>query len=149
MSHTYAVTGRWPFPIDMLRYDDAQAASEADALLIQRLSGEFAPDRDAIRTPTTITLTTERSRFWLGYQSAKRWESFGWKSGEAPEAPPAPPMPQGLTADALVKAIQQQHSGAATVVVMDMSAGCAVGITNVGRAKIAGQAVLVLQLERL
>jgi hypothetical protein len=45
-TQTYTVRGIWPFPLDMLRHDDAQATSKTDQELIDRLSREHAEHRD-------------------------------------------------------------------------------------------------------
>lgn len=79
MSLTYTVTGRWPFPIDMLRYDEASAATPEDAELIAKASAEFCENLDDIRRQYTIRLTTGRGAYFLGYQSAERWKSFKWR----------------------------------------------------------------------
>lgn len=73
----YAVTGRWPFPPDMLRYDDARPATDADLALVERLSGEVSPDgpdADAVQTVNLIMPEAGRRR-----PNAARWESFGWQ----------------------------------------------------------------------
>ena len=67
----YTVNGHWPFPTDMLRYDQSRAASNEDAELINRLSGEFAPDREAFKN-VEITLVGPSK------PATERWESFGW-----------------------------------------------------------------------
>lgn len=72
MEVAYTVQGSWPFPLDMLRYDDARPATEDDRVAIEHLSGDCAPDRLAIRVPTRIDLIAPRR------PATARWESFGW-----------------------------------------------------------------------
>lgn len=72
---SYVVRGHWPFPVDMLRYDGSRAASDADAAMIERLSAEHAPDRAAFKD-VEISLLSDRQ---LPFNSAERWESFGWE----------------------------------------------------------------------
>ena len=73
----YAVTGRWPFPADMLRRDDAKPATPADAELVERLSGEFAPDgTDFLATHTVNLVMPEAAR---RRPNTARWESFDWQ----------------------------------------------------------------------
>lgn len=67
----YTVEGSWPFPLDMLRHDDARAASEADQALIDRYSQEFAPDREVFQ-PVKINLVGPQR------PNTARWESFTW-----------------------------------------------------------------------
>ena len=69
--HTYTVVGHWPFPLDMLRHDGSRAASEADQALIDRLSGDHAPDKAAF-LDVSITLTGPNK------PNTARWESFTW-----------------------------------------------------------------------
>lgn len=74
--YTYTVRGTWPFPTDMLRYDDAEAASSHDQSVIDRLSGENAPEDmslEELRRSTTVTL------FGLHRPTERRWRSFGWR----------------------------------------------------------------------
>ena len=72
----YAVKGSWPFPADMLRHDGSVAASPEDQAKIDRLSAEFAPDRDAIRLAQTVNLVmTDAGR---RRPNTARWRSFGW-----------------------------------------------------------------------
>ena len=68
---TYTVRGYWPFPTDMLRHDGSRAATETDQALIDRLSGDSAPDRAAFQN-VDINLVGP----WK--PNAARWESFGW-----------------------------------------------------------------------
>jgi hypothetical protein len=68
----YTVRGHWPFPTDMLRHDGSRPATEADRLMIDRLSQDFAPDRDVFRD-VEIKLVGPNK------QNTARWESFGWQ----------------------------------------------------------------------
>lgn len=67
----YTVRGHWPFPLDMLRHDVSRAASDADQALIDALSGETAPDRDAFQDVEINLVGSWRP-------NTARWESFGW-----------------------------------------------------------------------
>lgn len=67
----YTVKGFWPFPLDMLRHDGSRAASDADHAMIDRLSGDHAPDRAAF-ADVEINLIAA----WK--PNTARWESFGW-----------------------------------------------------------------------
>jgi hypothetical protein len=62
MKHSYAVTGSDRFPIDMLRYDQAEIASDHDANV------------------AAMHETGMRSVFVRGAckPTVERWESFGW-----------------------------------------------------------------------
>lgn len=62
------------FPLDMLRYDSAEAASPEDATLIERLNA-FGSDKDDLPKRVRVTLRTA-SRF---APTVARWESFGCK----------------------------------------------------------------------
>lgn len=62
------------FPLDMLRYDSAEAASPEDATLIERLN-VFGSDKDDLPKRVRVTLRTA-SRF---APTVARWESFGCK----------------------------------------------------------------------
>ncbi|AFU86775.1 hypothetical protein D869_gp139 [Caulobacter phage CcrRogue] len=72
---TYTVKGSWPFPTDMLRYDDAKPATVFASETINRLSGDYAPSRESIRDEVEIRLI----RIKRGLPAIDRWESFGWK----------------------------------------------------------------------
>lgn len=67
----YTVRGFWPFPLDMLHHDQSRPASAADQGLIDRLSGDHAPDLAAFR-PVDINLVG------LNRPNTARWESFSW-----------------------------------------------------------------------
>lgn len=67
MLRHYTVTGFWPFPIDMLRRDDACAASEADQLLIDRLSKDHTDDGFGLSEPVSVNLVMEAGEPSRGY----------------------------------------------------------------------------------
>lgn len=71
--YTYTVKGTWPFPTDMLRYDDAQPITDADKANIEKLSTENAESVEDLRLPVEIQLTGPR------WPTLERWRSFGWK----------------------------------------------------------------------
>jgi hypothetical protein len=65
----FTVTGRFPFPIDMLRYDRCYPATEKDSsLMVGALSGS---------REITLRLVTDRP---AGPTEA-RWNSFMWHVG--------------------------------------------------------------------
>jgi hypothetical protein len=78
--HTYTVKGHWPFPTDMIRYDQATPLGEADLAAITRLSTEHATDKAAF-DDVEITLVSR------SLPNTKRWESFGWKVTAIPTDP--------------------------------------------------------------
>jgi hypothetical protein len=82
----YTVRGVWPFPLDMLRHDDSAPASEDDRLVIQRLSGDYAPDAGAFK-PVDIKLAMVGSWSSFPRPNTKRWKSFGWTVVDDPYAP--------------------------------------------------------------
>lgn len=85
--HTFVVTGRWPFPTDMLRRDSARPATRRDERLITEMSAEHAPDYDFLREKVMITLIIPNAGTRLRPLVA-RWESFGWSVvGSQPNVP--------------------------------------------------------------
>ncbi|UTC28225.1 hypothetical protein GURKE_01940 [Brevundimonas phage vB_BpoS-Gurke] len=62
------------FPLDMLRYDDAGAATAEDQALIE-LMQDISSDRSQLARDVAITLTTTSRHA----PHVKRWESFGVK----------------------------------------------------------------------
>lgn len=84
LMRAYSVTGRWPFPLDMLRRDQAIAADAANAKLIERISSE-ASDPELGMGPVTVALkmvagdVTRSFPEGRYYPAWERWESFGWK----------------------------------------------------------------------
>lgn len=82
MSRQYTVVGRWPFPTDMLRRDDAVPASPEDAALIAKLSGEHPPEGHSVGAFHRIELV-----LGAGMRSpcVERWASFGWRASQMDE----------------------------------------------------------------
>lgn len=75
----YSVVGRWPFPLDMLRYDGSYPASEEDARSIAEMSGPACPGPDSPRRRVIqleIHLGEPGARLW---PCQPRWQSFGWE----------------------------------------------------------------------
>lgn len=67
---TFVVRGTSPFPVDMLRYDQAWPARQEDVLAVDRDNWRRA------RTPVgvyAVTLQTNGNHI-----SDDRWRSFGW-----------------------------------------------------------------------
>lgn len=71
--HIFQVKGGWPFPIDMLRYDDAHPLTESDKALIERLSTENAQSTEDIRNTHVVTLVSHHR------PAEGRWSSFLWR----------------------------------------------------------------------
>lgn len=69
----YSVEGTWPFPTDMLRYDNAKPIGRVSRERVERLSKEHADSRDDIRNPQRVDLVSEQR------PHAARWASFGWR----------------------------------------------------------------------
>jgi len=93
-SRLYTVSGKWPFPLDMLRHDLAGPATDTDRDLITRMTGE-ASDPELGMNTVTIALRMEGgepvgSRPGGRYvPNEARWKSFGWiVSGGGAEARP-------------------------------------------------------------
>ena len=106
MTTTYTVTGRWPFPLDMLRYDEARPATELDRELIERASAEYLPSK-GLQVVWKITLVSERKRFFLATNCAERWKSYGWRSSldvTAEQHPKAPAQAKPAMADTNIPA---------------------------------------------
>lgn len=74
----YEVTGRWPFPIDMLARDGSRAATPEDQRLIDLYSGPHAPDEGPRLEPVTIRLVIPEAGT-RARPLTERWESFDWK----------------------------------------------------------------------
>jgi len=74
-TYEYEVSGHGEFPLDMLRYDTAWPAYEAEIHLFDppRPSGT---NRAEYLKPRTIRLRSNRQ------PTAARWASFGWNVGE-------------------------------------------------------------------
>lgn len=75
--HTYTVTGRWPFPTDMLRYDGSRPATRADRRKIRRLTASYPSVRRS-RTPL-VSIDLVIPGAGLRRPRTARWESFGWQ----------------------------------------------------------------------
>lgn len=67
----YTVRGSWPLDPDMLRYDDARAATPDDQALLDRMTAPQAPDLAAFE-PIEINLVGPRR------PTAARWASRLW-----------------------------------------------------------------------
>lgn len=65
------VSGKWPFPTNMLAFNNARPASERDANLIEMLSGPSA-DLEVRQTVMTIQLVM------TGKPSYAHWRGCGW-----------------------------------------------------------------------
>jgi hypothetical protein len=70
--YEYFVTGRGPFPFDMLRYDGTWPASGEDAA---KLDSPF--EREERRNPRSVKLHSYRK------PTVDRWASFGWSVASA------------------------------------------------------------------
>lgn len=75
--HAYTVTGRWPFPTDMLRYDGARPATAADRRKIRRLTVGH-PSARRSRTPV-VSIDLVIPGAGPRRPRTARWESFGWQ----------------------------------------------------------------------
>lgn len=73
---TFVVEGVFPFPIDMLRYDQCFPVTGNDAAEIEA-SINRERDAEGKRRKFSVKLTTV-SHAGL-YPTTARWESFGWK----------------------------------------------------------------------
>ena len=91
MERSYTVTGKWCFPLVMLHRDQARPATEADRVLIERMSGDASDPEFGTRTAVSINLIMEagaataskpRGR-WL--PDLARWEDFGWAVSKDPD----------------------------------------------------------------
>lgn len=69
--HSIAVTGDYPFPTDMLRFDDCYPQTNNDAAAIER---SMRPGQFGQVTLRVEKLTEKLDARW----TPKRWESFGW-----------------------------------------------------------------------
>jgi hypothetical protein len=63
------------FPMDMLRYDSAEAATPEDAGLIERLNDYMGPGKEGLPKRVRVTLKTDSRHA----PAVERWESFGCK----------------------------------------------------------------------
>ncbi len=76
----YQVIGKWPFPVDMLRHDQAIAEDEAEEQMISLLSRGYTDEQVDIGSFYTISLRLPRGV----NPNEKRWESFGWRVSQPP-----------------------------------------------------------------
>lgn len=74
ISYTVQSTKWGEFPVDMLRRDEARAATPEDAAMIERLSA-WSDKSDLPKTVQVSLVAPARS----GIPLVARWESFGWK----------------------------------------------------------------------
>lgn len=71
---TFTVEGKYPFPVDMLRYDACWPKTSDDATQLAEAM-RYVPRRtnlDKVRQVKLVTNAAERP-------TVGRWESFGWK----------------------------------------------------------------------
>ena len=73
--HSVVVTGRGPFPMDMLRYDMLAPKSEHDAALIE---DSFRRSADAEKLNTSMVYYLERYADHNWTPTGGRWDSFGF-----------------------------------------------------------------------
>lgn len=73
---SYTVEGQWPFPTDMLRHDQARAASDEDKRKIEYLSGVHMPEGYDLSQKIRIDLVIEDGGPFR--PNTQRWESFDW-----------------------------------------------------------------------
>lgn len=72
----FDVTGSWPFPVDMLRYDRCTPSTEGDShVIMQTIRHDSADIVDG--TPRVRVLAQGKPRNWTPTHG--RWESFGWR----------------------------------------------------------------------
>lgn len=76
-SQTYTVEGRWPFPLDMLRHDDAKPATAADETLIQQLAADHCESPIDIMQRYQVNLVRVPLNRW-NFPNGARWKSFSW-----------------------------------------------------------------------
>jgi hypothetical protein len=82
--HVVIVSGRFVFPIDMLRYDDCRPLSETDSLQIARSMDSrctkytYEEERKLkTREPFEVSILHYGLKSWE--PTVDRWKSFGWK----------------------------------------------------------------------
>lgn len=80
----YSVEGFWPFPVDMLRYDGSEPASEDDKKLIASLGGKHPPEGYEGNEKTRISLVLNEDSYFR--PAVGRWESFDWDVVGHPES---------------------------------------------------------------
>lgn len=70
---TFVVEGTYPFPADMLRYDQCWPATSDDAVqLAEAMTHRRVSDPNRKRTVKLFTNAANRP-------TTGRWESFGWR----------------------------------------------------------------------
>lgn len=67
----YTVKGHWPFPLDMLRYDQSEPASVSEQAKINFYSTEHAFSKTSFEDVEINLVGPNRP-------NTARWESFGW-----------------------------------------------------------------------
>jgi hypothetical protein len=67
----FNVAGKWPFPLDMLRYDGCWPAESEDVDKLDRLLNDTE-----IRVTRRFYLTLATAKH--GSPTVERWQSFGW-----------------------------------------------------------------------
>jgi hypothetical protein len=76
----YTVRGMGAFPIDMLRHDSLEPATELDGMVIQE--SQDPANADLIFT-VSLNIQKERRKNHKQYAewpfTSRRWESFGWQ----------------------------------------------------------------------
>lgn len=73
--YRFTVTGKFPFPLDMLRYDVCYPVTSEDASTMSLSLGpirEAPRDENKLRTALEVTLISDRA------PTEDRWSSFGW-----------------------------------------------------------------------
>lgn len=66
---TFTVTGRGPFPFDMLRYDSCYPAHVEDAVAM-----DYTSEPSSLQGLRSVTLESAIA----SSPTIQRWESFGW-----------------------------------------------------------------------
>jgi hypothetical protein len=85
--HTYRVTGRGRFPVDMLRYDASYPRTEEGSGDVMRSAEDPKADpsevegNEILRPRRTVELTHLGPKNW--FPTVGRWESFGWSVAPA------------------------------------------------------------------
>lgn len=79
MSQTtrFAVEGRWPFPLDMLRRSSARPATIADRDKIERLSADHVESREQLRERVRIDLVVPFTGR-MADPNREMWEHNDW-----------------------------------------------------------------------
>lgn len=81
--YTYTVTGTYPFPVDMLRYDNAYPAPNSDFSVISMGRLDYREYYRKFREDNPTGLPRFSVRLASHNEPTKdRWLSFGWSVGE-------------------------------------------------------------------